>query len=64
MDVHGGYIVENSMLVSAIKNKLKIGQVSVNVRYKKISGITRGIKVEAGVLIFILKEGFKYRMGF
>jgi glycosyltransferase involved in cell wall biosynthesis len=62
MDIHGGYIIENSMLASAIKNNLKIKQVLVNVNYKKTSGIERGIRVEAGVLIFILVEGIKYRM--
>ncbi len=59
-DIHGGYIIENSMLVSAIKNNLKIGQVPVNVRYNKISGIKRGLRVVLGVLIFIILEGLKY----
>jgi len=63
MKIHGGYIVENSMLISAIKNNLRIEQISVDVSYKKISGVKRGIKVVFGVLIFIIKEGIKYRLG-
>lgn len=62
MKIHGGYIVENSMLISAIKNNLRIKQVCVDVSYKKISGIKRGIKTVLGVLIFIIKEGIKYRL--
>jgi glycosyltransferase involved in cell wall biosynthesis len=63
MDIHGGYIIENSMLASAVKNNLRIKQVLVNVNYKKISGVMRGMKTVLGVIIFIFKEGIKYRMG-
>jgi glycosyltransferase involved in cell wall biosynthesis len=62
INVHGGYIIENSMLASAVENNLKIKQVLVNVNYKKISGIKRGIKTVLGVFIFIFKEGIKYRL--
>jgi len=64
MDIQGGYIVENSMLASAIENKLKIKQVPVSVSYKKISTISRGIKVVVAVLLFIVKRGLKYRLSF
>ncbi|MEM5790584.1 MAG: glycosyltransferase family 2 protein [Candidatus Aenigmatarchaeota archaeon] len=60
--LQGGYIVENSILVQALKNNLKIEQAPVEVSYKKVSGFLRGIRVVLGVLIFILKEGFKYRL--
>lgn len=60
--LQGGYIVENSILVQALKNNLKIEQAQVEVSYKKISGFLRGIRIVLGVLIFILKEGFKYRL--
>lgn len=60
--LQGGYIVENSILVQALKNNLKIEQAPVKVKYKKTSGFLRGIRVVLGVLIFILKEGFKYRL--
>ena len=60
--LQGGYIVENSILVQALKNNLKIEQAPVKVKYKKTSGFLRGIRVVLGVLIFILKEGLKYRL--
>ncbi|MDI6798727.1 MAG: glycosyltransferase family 2 protein [Candidatus Aenigmarchaeota archaeon] len=62
-NIHGGYIVENELFVEALRNKLKIEQVPVSVEYREKSGIARGIRVVLGVLIFIVKEGFKYRLG-
>jgi glycosyltransferase involved in cell wall biosynthesis len=61
--IHGGYIIENSMLASAIKNRLRIRQVKVSVFYKEKSRIERGIRIVFGVLIFIISEGLKYRLG-
>jgi len=61
--MHGGYIIENAMFVQAIKNKMRIKQVPVSVVYHRKSKVARGIRVVAGVLIFILVEGFKYRLG-
>ncbi len=58
--LRGGYIVENSILVEAINNGLKIKQVPVKVNYKKKSGLFRGIKIVLGVSIFLVKEGVKY----
>jgi glycosyltransferase involved in cell wall biosynthesis len=60
--LHGGYIIENTILVYAIRNKLRIAQVPVSIFYKKKSKILRGIRVVMGVLIFILREGLKYRL--
>ncbi len=60
---HGGYIIENSMLASAVKNKLKVEQVPVTVNYHNVSKVPRGIKMVLGVLLFIIKEGLKYRLG-
>lgn len=62
-NIYGGYILENAMFIQALKNNLKIRQVPVTVLYKKISKVPRGIRVVLGVLSFILKEGFKYRLG-
>ncbi|MBI2547579.1 MAG: glycosyltransferase family 2 protein [Candidatus Aenigmarchaeota archaeon] len=59
----GGYVVDNSILIGVIKNKLKIDQVPVKVVYHRKSGVTRGITIVAGVLIYIVKEGLKYRLG-
>jgi glycosyltransferase involved in cell wall biosynthesis len=61
--ITGGYIIENSMFIEAIKNGLKIKQVEVPVVYKKISRIRRGTRTVGGVLLFILREGIKYRLG-
>jgi hypothetical protein len=61
-NIHGGYIIENSILSDAIKNGIRVKQVPVKVFYHKKSGIKRGIRVVLGVLIFILKEGLKYRL--
>jgi glycosyltransferase involved in cell wall biosynthesis len=60
-NIHGGYIIENSILSDAVKKGLKIKQVPVKVFYHKKSGVKRGIRVVLGVLIYILKEGLKYR---
>ena len=60
--IHGGYILEDEMLVAMVKNNLKIAQVPVKVTYRKKSGISRGIRMVLGVLIFILIEGIKYRL--
>ena len=61
--VQGGYIIENSMLAQAVRKNVRVKQVPVNVSYKHISKVPRGIRVVLGVAIFILTEGFKYRLG-
>jgi len=61
--VHGGYIIENSMLAKAVESKLRVKHVPVIVHYKHLSKVPRGIRVELGVLLYILTEGFKYRLG-
>jgi glycosyltransferase involved in cell wall biosynthesis len=61
-NIHGGYIIENSILSDAVKKGLKIKQAPVKVFYHKKSGVKRGIRVVLGVLIFILKEGLKYKL--
>lgn len=57
----GGYIVDNSLLIGALKNNLRISQVPVKVNYHKKSRVTRGVRIVLGVLLYILKEGLKYR---
>lgn len=59
--IYGGYILENSILIGCLKSKLKIVQKPVRVVYKRKSGIRRGVRMVLGVLIFIIKEGLKYR---
>jgi len=63
---YGGYIIENMMLIDALKNKLKIKQVPVSVKYKikhSKRNIIIGIRIVLGCLIFIFNEGIKYRLG-
>ncbi len=57
----GGYIVDNSILIGAIKNNLKIDQVPVKVNYHRKSKVVRGVRVVLGVLLYILREGIRYR---
>lgn len=59
----GGYIIDNSMMIGAIKSNLKIEQVPVNVSYHRKSKVTRGVRVVLGVLLYIIKEGLRYRFG-
>lgn len=61
--VYGGYIIENAMLASMVKKGLRIEQVPVSVDYHRPSAIKRGIRMVSGVLVFIMKEGLKYRFG-
>jgi len=61
-NVHGGYIIENSMLADAVKTGLKIAQVPVSVSYKHVSGVPRGVRMVLGVLFFIITEGIRYRI--
>ena len=58
----GGYIVDNSILIGAIKNRLKIAQVPVKVSYHEKSKVVRGVRVVLGVLLYILREGLRYRL--
>lgn len=60
-EIYGGYIIESAMLRDAIKNKLRIKQVKVNVTYKKRK-IFNSARMFFGILIFILKEGMKYKL--
>ena len=59
--VHGGYIIENSMLIHVVRKKIRIKQVPVNVKYgrRRVSNLAR---MFFGILTFILIEGFKYRL--
>jgi glycosyltransferase involved in cell wall biosynthesis len=59
--IHGGYIVENSILINCVKNNLKVGQVKVNVRYGKRK-ISKFARMFFGVLFYIISEGIKYKL--
>jgi len=58
----GGYIIDNYMLMQAMKNKFKIINAPVSIDYNHIREIPVGIKMVAGVAFFILKEGIKYNL--
>ncbi len=60
--LRGGYIIENSMFIGAIKNNLRIKQVPVNVSYLRKSGVARGVRMVVGILIFIVENGIRYRL--
>ncbi len=60
--LRGGYIIENSMFIGAIKNNLMIRQVPVNVAYLRKSGVARGMRMVLGVFIFIIENGIRYRL--
>ena len=59
----GGYVIDNHIVAEVVKNKLAIGQAPVRIYYKKNSGILRGLRMVAGVTVFIILEGVKYRLG-
>jgi glycosyltransferase involved in cell wall biosynthesis len=61
--LYGGYILENSMFISVLKNGLRAHQVKVTVKYHRVSAVKRGIRVVAGVSFHILREGVKHRLG-
>lgn len=58
----GGYIIENSMLIQLIKNNMRIINVPIAVEYKRKAPVARGTRIVLGILLFILKEGIKYRL--
>ena len=62
-NVHGWYIIENKMIADAVRSGLRIRQVPVRIFYRHKSKVPRGIRVVTGVLIFIVKQGIKYRLG-
>lgn len=61
--LRGGYILENSMFIQVLRNRLKVRQVPVAVKYHRRSAVGRGIRVVAGVTFYILHEGIKHRLG-
>lgn len=63
LKIHGGYIIENSLALQAIKKNLKIKEVPVTIRYNELRDLSSGTRIVLGVLIFIIIEGIKYRFG-
>ncbi len=61
-NVHGGYIIENSIFADCVKNNLRVVQVPVEIRYGKRK-IGKFARMFFGVLWFIIAEGVKYRVG-
>jgi len=62
-DFHGGYIIENHLLAECVRKGLRVEQVPVSVDYRRASAVPRGVRVVSGVLVYIILEGLKYRLG-
>lgn len=58
---YGGYIIDNAIKMDIIKNKFKYGNALINVRYGKVN-IKKFARMFFGNLLFIVKEGIKYRL--
>jgi len=61
--IRGGYKIENSIFIGAIKNRFRIKQVPVTVIYRETSKVPRGISIVLDVFTFIVSEGLKFRLG-
>jgi glycosyltransferase involved in cell wall biosynthesis len=59
----GGYIIENMMMIEAMKNSLRIKQVPVKVYYYNVRDIPTGIRFVSGNLIYIIESGLRQRFG-
>jgi glycosyltransferase involved in cell wall biosynthesis len=59
----GGFIIENMMMIEAIKNGLRISQVPVKVYYYNVRDIPTGTRFVLGNLIYIIESGLKERFG-
>jgi len=57
----GGYIIENMMMIEALKSGLRIKQVPVKVYYHEVRDIPTGSRFVLGNLIYIIESGMKYR---
>ncbi|MEM5777369.1 MAG: glycosyltransferase family 2 protein [Candidatus Aenigmatarchaeota archaeon] len=57
----GGYIIENMMMIEALKNGLRIKQVPVKVFYYSVRDIPTGSRFVLGNWIYIVEAGLKYR---
>lgn len=58
---YGGYIIDNAMIIQMIKSGFRVKNVPVTVIYKEKRSVKSGVRVVLGVLLFIIKEGIKYR---
>ncbi len=62
LKIHGGYIIDNAMLIQAIKNKFRIVNAPVSIHYKYKREFFKGTRMVAGITLFILKQGIKYNL--
>lgn len=58
----GGYIIDNAIRIDVVKNGFRYGDVLVRVTYGK-RNVKKFAKMFFGNLLFIIKEGIKYRFG-
>jgi len=59
----GGYIIENMMMIDAMRNNLRIKQVPVRVFYYDVRDIPTGIRYVLGNLIYIIQTGLRLKYG-
>jgi hypothetical protein len=59
MKVSSGYIVDNDMLIQAIRMRCKIKNVPVDVHYEIGRNLFSGIRMVPGILIFIINKGME-----
>ena len=59
LKVSSGYIVDNDMLIQAIRMRCRIKNVPVNVHYETGRNLFSGIRMVIGILIFILNKGME-----
>ena len=52
--IFSGYLVETEMAYDAVKLKARIKEVDVHVKYHSKSGVSRGVKIVASILIHTL----------
>jgi len=57
----GGYIIENMMMIEAMKRGLRIKQVPVKVYYYNVRDIPTGIRFVLGNLVYIIESGLRER---
>ncbi|MCD6226312.1 MAG: glycosyltransferase family 2 protein [Candidatus Aenigmarchaeota archaeon] len=62
LKIHGGYIIDNAMLIQAIKNEFRIVNIPVSIHYKHKRNFFNGSRIVIGITFFILKQGIKYNL--
>jgi len=59
LKISGGYVIDSYMLIQTVKKGFSIGNCSVSVRYNHKRSFLSGVRMVAGILIFMIKEAIK-----